>query len=896
MSFRLRASRLVAVIAVFVFVFARAVQPADAQGVTTTSSQAITGTVVDARTALPLAGIRVTAQGATSVSATTDASGHFTLSLQPGVYSLLASGSGYQTAQSDDVTLVSGTQASLTLSLQRDNTGGRQQTQVIGHTSTTAHAALQNASVVYRNISTDQVLDQGFYRIVDALKTQPGVFVAGGNQSAAQADDIHLSVRGIGSLETTTLLDGHPLAQGIPNGFSFELSPIAAIADTRVVYGAGSDLYPVSAIGGVIDMRTIDPTKTPQSTFIGNYGTFAKSGFIAQTTGTFDKLGYAFAFGSQGTNGYFRNARVYNFSAAADPSGGPGTPGYQSGVYNEDTSSNSKTLFGKLRYQLTPTTRLTVQALGEGFYDDKTGNGDTDYMTPQFLIANYNANPPPNNGGCPAGQYATKAANTQFGPGPAVPCLSQANYIANYSGWNGAGPAFQTLSLADYSARLDTKVGKVGFAIEGFGNRYTWHYDRSAQIPYSQTPGDVFYTQDTYSSSAGVTGTASYDTENNALAAGFFGVNYSYHTATDSGGSLGYGGRPAKEMAFFLRDSYQFTGTPFTAFFNAWQRRSDVTNTSSFDPRLALVWQKHGTVLRVAAGSTTTQPDLGSFAPFTPASTGSLIGTISNGKPVTIGNIPGGALKPERGVDEEFSIGHRFGRDSIAQVTLYNTNVYNKIYSAAVPISSLPGGTIDPAVVAFYRNFVNNNGGPNSTLMASGPLNLAQVVARGIDLNGRQSLVAGFSFDYDYAVESTMLKSADINVLQNNLTYIPGSQLPDIPLHRFNVGLGWEHRGYTAHVNYFHESENNTRHLPSYGYFDLVTSAPFGPGRFAVGVSNLFAQRVDYRGLEFSGYPHALNQYADPVAGYLPQIGNAATEQFGLPARQINVTYSLRTK
>jgi len=46
---------------------------------------------------------------------------------------------------------------------------------------------------------------------------------------------------------------------------------------------------------------------------------------------------------------------------------------------------------------------------------------------------------------------------------------------------------------------------------------------------------------------------------------------------------------------------------------------------------------------------------------------------------------------------------------------------------------------------------------------------------------------------------------------------------------------------------------------------------------------------VDYRGLEYSGYPHALNQYASP-SDYAAQIGTAATEQFGLPARQINLT------
>ncbi|MDB5028984.1 MAG: Outer rane ferrienterochelin/colicin receptor, partial [Candidatus Eremiobacteraeota bacterium] len=596
MSFFTRAAAML-IAASFAVAFPCAPLPAAAQ---TAKTQTISGTVVDAATGLPLAGatVSVSAGGSSRVVATTDADGRFTLTgLPPGEYVLVAQTQSYQAAQSDTVELLSGTQPAVTLSLQRQTAGSG--LAVIGRTSTRRSESLQRSSVIYRSVTSTDVIDQGQFRIVDVLKTLPGVFDANA-QTASFGDDIRLSVRGIGVLETTALLDGHPLAQGVPGGFSFELSPTAGIRDTSVVYGSGSDLYPVNAIGGIINMQTLDPTRTPQSAVILNYGTFNKTGAIVQRTGSAGRLGYAFAYGSQGLDGPYKHQRLYNFSAAQDPSGGPGSPGYQSGVYDFDSSSNSHTGFAKLRWTFSPATRMTVQWTGVGFYDDKTGNGDGDYQTNALTLANASQ------GSCPAGQYAT-FTNSAINGTPAVPCLSRADYLARYGGWNGAGPAFQTLQFNDYAAKFETKLGGGEISLNAFGNRYSQHYDRSKQLPYFYTPGDNPTVRDTYVSNAGAILSDTFNTDRNSFAFGAYLSTLTYtgtsvNAALDPNGNVGVsyiiGAGQAKETSFFVRDSYQFANSPLTAFANIWSKRSTQTGTTSLDPRLALVYNRGGTAVR----------------------------------------------------------------------------------------------------------------------------------------------------------------------------------------------------------------------------------------------------------------------------------------------------------
>jgi hypothetical protein len=83
--------------------------------------------------------------------------------------------------------------------------------------------------------------------------------------------------------------------------------------------------------------------------------------------------------------------------------------------------------------------------------------------------------------------------------------------------------------------------------------------------------------------------------------------------------------------------------------------------------------------------------------------------------------------------------------------------------------------------------------------------------------------------------------------------------------------------------------------LPAYDYTDVSVSAPLGPGKLSVSVSNLFNQWSDEFSLENLGVPLALNAYATSTS-YAPQIGSAATEQLALQPRMLFVNYTLHVR
>ena len=61
----------------------------------------------------------------------------------------------------------------------------------------------------------------------------------------------------------------------------------------------------------------------------------------------------------------------------------------------------------------------------------------------------------------------------------------------------------------------------------------------------------------------------------------------------------------------------------------------------------------------------------------------------------SVGTAPS-SLLPERGVDEEVSYTHRWYGDSTSQLSFYNTNIYNKLYSTIVPLSQTGTSFIPP--------------------------------------------------------------------------------------------------------------------------------------------------------------------------------------------------------
>src|SRR5579885_1782323 len=888
----------------------------------------IAGAVVDSGNGLPLANAKIETQGPTHTVVISDAQGKFTAAnLTPGFYHLQVSLNGYQTTVSDPVSVLGTQLVSVTLAIARQSFGS-QGLRVIGHTSVHASQSLQRASVIYKSTSAEAIEREGFYRVSDFLQTLPQVNVSaatGGSFTPSPGDDQYLDIRGIGGLETMALLDGHPIGFGINRGknlgYNWEISPTFALRNVEVVYGSGAQgLTPYSAVGGVIDMQTLNPTPELHANVKQGWGTFDKLVTSFNATGPVtSRLGFAIAAGVQSIDGPYKNDYFYQPAAAFDASAPVGSSVYNLAIYKDDTAVANRSDLLKLRYALgnpSNLSHLTVSALSGSYWDDKTGNGDQDYLPfdtalaiGNNALANYTPtkNPPPygpsNPPPCPSGTFVgTNANGSAWGWGPngqpdgGHTCVTPQQYAGYESGFQGAGPAYQAFHIADYSLKYEQPTGAGLLTVDTFTNRWFQLYDRTFQLPFFAAPGDNLFTLSPAVSTTGASIADLFAGKTNDFGLGFSYNNYAYQFYQN--GSA----QPSPivhDKNVFLEDVYHPQSGRYTIYLNATEKNSSITNTSALDPRLALIYNvTKNDVVRLAAGSTWVQPyatyiDL----PYSPIATGALNGNLNCTGLTTIGQVANPNLRPERAVDEELSVGHRFGGDSQIQATVYSENVNDKIYSEVIPVAGLPAGIIDPTVLKNFQNAANAACGSVAALGVHSQNNVGRLLAQGIDINGRQRATRNLFFDYDYSVESSKLQAADVQVLQNNPTLIIGSQLPGVPLHKGQLGADYVFdNGVDVRLMQYYVGVNNAKNSHAYNYGDLEINVPVRKyGDFNVVVGNVFNQYQQYNGLIGHGVPLPLNQYASP-AQYAPLIGASATELYGLPPRQIFFTYTAKLK
>jgi outer membrane receptor for ferrienterochelin and colicin len=860
----------------------------------------------------------VVVEGA-SRSADTDVRGTFHVDgLAAGIYHLRFSHVGYATAESDDVVVTGGT---TTVTLALNATSVAESANVIGHAATRSAVALQQSSTISRTLDAGALSASGYNRAADALRQLPAVTNSITGDTGDLDDDAPLDIRGIGTSETLTTFDGHPVAYGAQGGFNDQLSPIVGIRDVSVIYGSGgNDLDGFDAIGGVIAFRTIEPTAQTHLTFSQGFGTFDRQSTTLQATGTRGRLGYAIAAGVSGSDGTIKNSTAYQPGAAWDPSAT--TPAVRNlAIYTADASANVRSVVGKLRYTFLPQTALTFTSISDGSWENKTGNGDTDVATYPYELAVASVKLAAQKASDPClapGQKPGSTGNafealniygTPYGTGPngqpdgGNPCQTVASYAALNAGPAGEGPAWQAIDFADEDLNVMSGSNNVLFQADAYTNRYFIDQDRTQALPDDPVPGEGKFNATKLSiySTSGSTISVALSARDDDLTIGL-----RYLDAADviakygSGGVLSsYGSPNINEGGLFLRDVYRVPGALLTAYADLQLNHASATNTTYNDPRLSLVYTPAARyVVRVAAGATTTQPAANLLdQPFTPSITGGAGGggTAKCGAGVidSIGSAPSSTLQPERGVDEELSLAHAFWGDTSLQATVYNENVYNKIFSSLLVPLSHASFYVSPAYVSEAQTNVDAAcGSGNYTLGFTENANLG-LRARGIMIDGRIRASRRVYLDYDYAVTSTILTTADNQVLQNNLTYVLGSQLPHIPLQTFTTALNATiapalDARYTLHTI----SANNTKALPAYNYSELSFSHPIGSGRLTASIFNLFNQNAGSVGLENFGVPLALNSFATASA-YAPYVGAAATEQFGLPPRMLYVHYTV---
>lgn len=884
------------------------VAPAGAQTSTpAVSPGSITGIVADASSGVPIANVEVRVVGS-AVTTHTDASGHFVIaSLAPGSYVLSLAREGYQPAVSEPIS-VGATTVVATLTMQLGNNGLK----VIAVTSSRSSDSLQQSSTFTKTLNPETLQQQGIVRAADALRLLPGVNNGITGDTAALSDDVNLSIRGIGTLETEAAIDGHPIAYGIKGGYNYQLSPVYPYRDISVLYGSGgSDLVGVNAIGGVVNFETLDPTPQQTFTFTQGYGTFDQLSTNLTATGTTGRLGYAVTYGISGLDGPFNNDNMYQTGAAFDQSVQSG-PIHDLGIYTDDSAASTRADLVKLSYSFSPRSTLTATSVSQNRWVDKTGNGDGDYLDyapalafGEELLAGYSPANYPKLAACPKGTFVGTNANGSpngFGPNGkpdgGLTCQTPQQYAAFNTGWDGAGPSWQSLKLndntIDYRYAGDHSIIKASI----YNSYYENLTDRTFQLPFFTAPGDNASWSNIAANETGAIVSDDLLAKNNDFEFGSSYLNTTYFTYSDNN----LKGAPViSETSYFVRDVYHPSESPLAAYANLWQKHSTATDTSYLDSRLSVVYRltPHDQ-LRASAGSTTTQPSANMIDE---EFIGTFSGGAGGGAPITcgglntVGSAPSTLLKPETGVDEDLAYVHRWQGDTQTQLTVYNTNVFDKLYSTIVPLSESGTAFIPPAYLTQVTDAVAGKCGAAiapSLLGVTGNFNVGTLRAQGLDLSGRYRPFRPLFFDYDYAITSTVLVGANTQLLQKTTTLIPGSQLARLPLHTFNgsadytlpFGLDLRYTLYTV-------SADNTKSLPAYDYSDFSAGLPLGKeGRITATVLNLFNQWGSIAGLRYQGVPLALNSYAKPSA-YAQYVGAAATEQFGLPYRTIYFSYQI---
>jgi len=361
------------------------------------ASAPVTGLVTDT-SGTPVAGATITLTGPQSYTATSDAHGQYTVpAVVPGIYTVTVTRAGFQTGREDDFAVVAGTPATLNVQLAVPTLTTLR---TIGSTRTTFSRAAFNTSSASVNVVTTQAfIDQGQPQVRNVLNEQPGLVIslpATSGNGAAPGAITFPNIRGGLSFETASLIDGHPVSVGAYGDYVTTFLSPYVLGSIELVKGPGALAPEVNyAIGGTVNFRTLDPTRTPSG-----YETFGIDSFGGQFSNvgysnTFGKLGVVVDYATDGTPG-----PLYNFTAytpvssswllngqaiAANPVNSPiiaGTPtrynaqsetALYGGLPVSTTFTNHSELV-KLRYDISPVTSVTASYLGSQTWTEQNGN------------------------------------------------------------------------------------------------------------------------------------------------------------------------------------------------------------------------------------------------------------------------------------------------------------------------------------------------------------------------------------------------------------------------------------------------------------------------------------------------------------------------------------------
>jgi iron complex outermembrane recepter protein len=222
------------------------------------SAAQITGTILDSSAApVPDARVRLEVSGAAVAEVRTGGDGRFQFAIEPsGSLQVVVTASGF--AQATRMVTADGGPVQITL---RPAAFFEE----VNVTSSRADLPRTDPTVTVTVISSTDLATSGPLTIDDALKMVPGFTLFRRTSSrTANPTTQGVALRGIGGTaqsRSLVLADGLPLNDAFGGWVYWSKIPQAAIDRVEVQRGSGSDLYGADAVGGVVQLLTLRPTR-----------------------------------------------------------------------------------------------------------------------------------------------------------------------------------------------------------------------------------------------------------------------------------------------------------------------------------------------------------------------------------------------------------------------------------------------------------------------------------------------------------------------------------------------------------------------------------------------------------------------------------------------------------
>jgi len=901
----------------------------------------ISGRILDAQGGLPVPNATVEFdRGGTRVAeAHTDAYGTFRILDQAaGTYVILVRASGYQTTRIlPDLLVTSETpEVAFQTAISRAPQGLKQ----IGYVATAGRTALQTTTTINTHIDTSVLQDENYQRLGDVLTTVPGIITS---TSSSVGDDMTLSIRGYDSTETATLLDGHPIGPigAFGNGYNYNVSPFFGLSGADVIFGSGATgLFGATTIAGAVNFQTINPTQTPHLSVTQGVGSDNKAMTGLMGTGTIGKLGYAIAWGSQGTTGnfpggYIQQTALLQTSVVNPGIGPPYRPAADASPPPPDlTHANAfnevnyypvsggyvqRNFVGKLAYDFSPKTTLQFTAYSANDWSNSTGEGDNDYETfpyvlygAQQTLASIEASKHGLNtilvGGKPRSCHDSIAVLMDDPQG--YTCMTPVEYAENFYGpFGGSIDRWRTLGNQDYDARATQQLGAGTITLEGFADAYNYNEQKGPGAPIGPYgPGPNYL--DLYGNRGYLL------SDDFSMSKNDFGFGYSWLHQANTNGQFPYslsngttynvfGTNPPLYLAtasYFARDAWTPNGK-FSAFGSVWVQRSLDTSSTHFDPRGSLVYRPDSAdVVRLTGGRSYSEPDpsLLALAPpvyGAPSSINCPPVQSGTGSLVSIASVANPGLQPETASDLELAYGHRFTSTTTIQADVYQSLESQALLNGNVSIVGFPGITVPKDYIEKALERLDSCPGlhpSEENLAFSTTYNAAAARYRGIVLSANTGITRNVSFNASFDVQSAAYLGIPQDILLANTSLLDGGQIYGVPLRQGTAGLAYQdNNGVGARLDATYIGANNTWNRNPFWFANASISKTSGQTSVNFGVYNLFnsvAQQYGYIGY---GVYVPQNYYGLGAQGGATSAIQQGTEEYGLPFRSYWLTVKI---